>query len=334
VDAFEIAQGARRPSLAYRFTQDGVPVDLTGATSGTFSMRQYDGTAIVASGSVALTVPLTSGSAVYHWGSADTTTIGDYRGRISVYFPTESPLDSPEFAIRVYAYAPDRSTPGAPVELGPIIRRIRRLLDDSPGAEQDFDDADISEVAQRQSVPVYDMLVSPVMQRSNGSAVWHDYYLDGAYSGGTSLAVRTSTGVDIAGTAYTTDLNTGLIRFTANTGGSAIFVTGTRYNVGNAAADLLQQVVTRMARAYDVTMDGQSFMRSQVYRALRERIAELRGADSSGNGDVIGVKLVRDDMPGDMPGGQRIFDQTNADGRKVYVGGRYQPQPPGGSYPV
>lgn len=332
-NGFEIAQNARRPSLAYGFTINGAPVDLTGATGGTFQMRAFDGTAIVASGSVVIPTP-TNGTAIYHWGTADTAVVDDYRGHIAIQFATESPLDSPEFPIRVYAYAPDRSVPGAPVEMGPLIRRVRRLLDDSPGPVQEFDDADINEVVQRWNEPIYDQLVQPVMQRSNGSAVWHDYYLEGAFAAGTAFAITTTTGYAIAGSAYSFDANAGFIHFAANTSGSAILVTGTRFALGQAAADLLQQVVTRMARAYDVQMDGQTFYRSQVYKALRERIEELRSADSSSGGDVAILHLSRSDMPAGAPGGDRIFDQTDAKGKKIYVGGRYIPQPPGGSYEV
>lgn len=333
MDAFEIAQAAQRPSLAYGFTIQGLPVDLTGAGSAAFFMRRFDGTAPTISGTAALTVPLTSGSVTYAWGTADTTTVGDYRGRFTVYFPSGGPLESPEFPIRIYAYQPDRSVPGVAVEMGPIIRRVRRLLDDSPGPTQTYDDTEIDEVLQRRSTPVYDLPILGVPQRVNGTVEWHDYYLTGAYIGGTAFTVKNTAGSAIASGSYSFNENQGLIRFPANTLGSAFLVTGTKYEIGNAAADCLQRILSRMAAAYDVTMDGQTFNRSQVYKAMQDRIGELRGADSE-TGGVETVRMKRTDMPASGHGGGRIFDQTDVFGKKVYEGGRYIPQPPGGSYPA
>jgi hypothetical protein len=42
---FQIGQGAERPSVAYGFTVDGAPANLTGAGSVTFRMRPANGTA-------------------------------------------------------------------------------------------------------------------------------------------------------------------------------------------------------------------------------------------------------------------------------------------------
>lgn len=332
MDAFEIAQYSERPYLPYQYTISGSVQPLAGAGSSAFFMRAFDGTAIVVQGTAA--IDTATNTLTYAWGTADTAIVGDYRGRFITYFPGSSDLESPEFAIRIYAYAPDRSVPGVAVEMGPIIRRVRRLLDDSPGPSQTYDDAEIDEILQRRCDAVYDLVVQAVPQRISGSVEWHDYYVTGAYAGGTAFVVRDTAGNLIPSGSYSFNANQGLIRFPANTHGSVLFVTGTKYQVGNAAADCLQRVLSRMAAAYDVQMDGQQFSRSQVYKAMSQRILELRGADNEGD-DVITVRLGRSDQPAQgRASSVRIFDQQDPLGKKVYVDGRYIPQPPGGSYPA
>jgi hypothetical protein len=55
-----------------------------------------------------------------------------------------------------------------------------------------------------------------------------------------------------------------------------LFVDGRSYDLAGAAADALEEWAARLARAYDVSSDGQSLARSQQARALLAAAQQFR----------------------------------------------------------
>jgi hypothetical protein len=82
---FVVKEGDRLPSLeATLQDEDGMAVDLTTASSVSFSMRDmFTGTIIINLGS-AVIVTAASGAVRYDWGTSDTTTIGTYEAEFKV----------------------------------------------------------------------------------------------------------------------------------------------------------------------------------------------------------------------------------------------------------
>ena len=122
--------------------------------------------------------------------------------------------------------------------------------------------------------------VAQVAPREGNTAVaeYYDYYFDGGYweeaSGGTAVwIVQDSTGAD-AGTAnYTINYQTGHIRFTANTLGTAYYLTGRKYDLHRAAAQVWRQKAANVANRYDVSTDNHSLKRSQLSKQYLDMAA-------------------------------------------------------------
>lgn len=76
------------PVLEFSVIQNGVPVDLTGA-SVKFYMKNNDTGAVKVNGKSCTVIdPATSGVCRYSWEAADTDTAGEYVGEVEVTFAT------------------------------------------------------------------------------------------------------------------------------------------------------------------------------------------------------------------------------------------------------
>ena len=82
----------------------------------------------------------------------------------------------------------------------------------------------------------------------------------------------------------------GIATFPSNTHGTIYYATGSAYDPPSAAADLLERLISRYSMSYDVSMDGQSFNRSQVVAQLQRRAGQLRS-----QGRVRSAHLFRSD---------------------------------------
>jgi hypothetical protein len=82
---FSIRQGDRLPLLRATLEDRAGTVDLTGAGTILFHMRQQNGTALV-SGTAAVYGNATHGTAQYEWASGDTTIAGTYRAEFEAIF--------------------------------------------------------------------------------------------------------------------------------------------------------------------------------------------------------------------------------------------------------
>lgn len=286
---FEIFKGAERPAIVWPFTSGGTAVNLTGATGVTFKARSFDGTVDVISGAGTASTPLTGGTVAYNFGTADTAQTGEYRGRFIVAFPTGE-LVSPEFVVRVIDAAPGRGVPGARPTMAGVIERCRFELDDPAGPSQKFSDVEIQAVLDRHADHEFAEELRGVPEViSGGSTVWRNYQLRRTdYEDG--LVLRNGAGSAIAGTAFTYRPD-GLLTFAApTTGGTIYYATGVSYDVPGACADLLEKLIGRYTLAYDVTMDGQSMMRSQIVKQLTDRVRQLRS-----RGRIRSAHLYRSD---------------------------------------
>ena len=290
---FEITRGAERPSLVWAFTSAGQPYDLTGNTSVAFQARPYDGTAAVISGAGSVMGTATGGSVAYSFGTADTQNVGELRGRFIVSFPAGE-LVSPEFVVRIVDAAPARGVPGGRSTMAALVERVRFLMDDPGGPGQKFTDAEVQDALDRNREDVYGWEARPIPQvLGGGTTQWLTYDLGGTdWEDGVIL--RDGAGGTPSG--YTVDLVRGIASFPANTHGTIYYATGSAYDPPSAAADLLEKLISRYAMSYDVSMDGQSFSRSQIVMQLQRRVQTLRS-----QGRVRSARLFRSDYPGADP---------------------------------
>jgi hypothetical protein len=183
--------------------------------------------------------------------------------------------------------------PGGRSTLAKLVERVRFLLDDPAGPNQRWDDNEICQALDANREDAYRIDARPVTQiLGGGSAQWLRYDLPGTWWED-ALTLRDSSGAAIPGTAYTFDAARGVVTFPSNTHGTAYYADGSSYDPESAAADLIEKLLTRYALAYDVSMDGQSFSRSQVVQNLTRRAQQLRSA-----GRVGSARLIRSDYPG------------------------------------
>jgi hypothetical protein len=84
--SIKIVQNDTKPYLEFEITQDGTPVDLTGATVK-FYMKDAVSGSIKINGATCSITDAVNGKCRYVWQSGDTNTIGTYLGEVGVTFP-------------------------------------------------------------------------------------------------------------------------------------------------------------------------------------------------------------------------------------------------------
>ncbi|WWT39946.1 hypothetical protein [Microcystis phage Mae-JY09] len=130
--------------------------------------------------------------------------------------------------------------------------------------------------AHRRDV-VREMLHADESYVGGGSIQWLTYRSRHRnYEGGSALLIEDGLG-DNRGTAtYAFDALRGVATFSADQGGTALYVTGPVYDVHGAAAEVLESWSTALSLDFQFATDGQSFHREQKAAALAQRAAEQR----------------------------------------------------------
>ncbi len=97
-------------------------------------------------------------------------------------------------------------------------------------------------------------------------------------SDGTAVFRVTDGGGTIQGTAsYAVNYHNHEITFTANTLGSAMYLTGRAYSLNSAAAEVWGKKAGHYADRYDVSTDNHKLSRSQLIRNAQQQAAYYRG---------------------------------------------------------
>lgn len=86
--AFPLKRNDRRPRWRVDLTANGVAVDITAATSVTFTMSSSTGTVKVNKGAMTI-INATSGTVEYAWAAGDTDTSGAFNAEVEVMWGTE-----------------------------------------------------------------------------------------------------------------------------------------------------------------------------------------------------------------------------------------------------
>lgn len=148
-------------------------------------------------------------------------------------------------------------------------------------------------------------------QIAGGSLEYKDYRsafgFYEATTGGTAIFyVQDGTGATIGTANYTPDYRRGQVLFGADTGGSALYLTGRSYDLQAAAADVWRRKAAHYApSAFDFSTDNHSIQRSQVYAHCLEMANYYSGQSSNA---VSTVDMFRSDVNGSPMDGHYDWD--------------------------
>lgn len=160
-----------------------------------------------------------------------------------------------------------------------LITRVRSLTNAGTAL---FSDDQVQDVLDRHRTDVvHEPLVPDDGWLDGGAVEWKvfrsRYGQYEATEGGTAVFVVTDGAGNARGTSgWTADYQRGVVTFTADQGGTALYLSGRTFDVHAAAAEVLEEWASKVALDFDFGTDGQTFRRSQKAEALREQAKLMR----------------------------------------------------------
>lgn len=156
-----------------------------------------------------------------------------------------------------------------------LIKHARRLAaagtaDFTTGwGETLFGDEHIQAALDDHRLDLNRVPLKPEPELTGGASLYKDYYAPAgnleAFSGDEAVFVVEDGDGNAAGTAsYTVDYQRGVVRFSADQGGTSYYLRARSYNLNAAAADLWRQKAAQYAERFDVKTDNHSLSRSQL----------------------------------------------------------------------
>lgn len=165
-----------------------------------------------------------------------------------------------------------------------IIARVRLMINDPAGSNQQFADQDLQDTLDQsrddlryEGEVIAPTIVNNALTNNQAQTIFADYYSKygwweqdvvlQAYYNGAAWAVVTPAASDYIVGHWQFETNV----FTTGTSVPGqlppVFATGKVYDLNCAASELLELWATMLAGAYDMTVDGQTLRRSQLMAA-------------------------------------------------------------------
>ena len=153
-----------------------------------------------------------------------------------------------------------------------LLTQLRRLVNDPAGGNQVFADQELQDVLDgHQCVERYrELRAAPSL--APGTVSYLDYYADAGDWEADEVLIDASWA---ALTPATRDQLTGYWTFSSSVG-PPVYLTGKRYDLHGAAAEVLEAWAAKVKLAFDFSEDGQSFKRSQQAALLVDLAMEHR----------------------------------------------------------
>lgn len=147
-----------------------------------------------------------------------------------------------------------------------LILQVRRLVNDTGTA--DWTDDEVQDALDRYRLDVVGECLTPAPTEVDGEVVYTVYMLrhkdvEGTASGTEAWRLYDSNGS--AATGYTLDEARGLVRFTADQGGTAYYADYRSYDPYRSAADLWEERAAEQANRYEFQAGGGRFRRDQYF---------------------------------------------------------------------
>lgn len=171
------------------------------------------------------------------------------------------------------------------------------------GSDTYWSNEHLQDTLDRNRSDIYREPLTSQVIYSGGTALYQDYYferghVEQATSGATAWQVEDGAGSAIGTAEYTPNYNSKHLRFAADTGGSALYLTYRSYNVEMAASEVWMQKASSVSEsAYDVSTDNHSIKRSQKVANYMNMANQWRArALSSVGGNTGESYLIRSDV--------------------------------------
>lgn len=202
-----------------------------------------------------------------------------------------------------------------------LIARIRILINDPSGTSQVFDDQTIQDVLDEARFDCYNQPLRPMPTYSGSTILFLDYFADlGNWEDGMTLKQFLT--VDVTANATTIEPIAGHFQFNQTTL-PPVMVTGKRYDLYRASADLLERWIALVALRFDITANGQTLRRSQMAVNLQKLADSFRRKQQPRTMTLIRTDLQPSDTsmaaaslgtfgPGDMSLGATEIDYLSA----------------------
>ena len=153
---------------------------------------------------------------------------------------------------------------------------------------------EVQRVLDRHRLDVFRYELSPIQTYADGTVVYKDYYAGfGDIESGTAVfKLETAAGSTVGTATYSFDYSRGIAAFTTDQTGSAYFLTGRKYDLNAAAADMWRLKAANVAKMFTFGTDGHRINRGELRKSYLDMASyfESQAAPTS-------VKIVRDDIP-------------------------------------
>ena len=157
-----------------------------------------------------------------------------------------------------------------------LIKVVRRKSGDLAGANQVFDDSDIQDTLDRRRRDVrYGGLDVAETIAPNGAITYTSFHDPSGYGYWESDAFL-SDGSWQTITPDSANLVAGIWSFDPGLTNPSVFVTGQQYDVNAAAADLLDEWLSRVKREWSFSSAGRSYQRGEQIEAFTQAIERYR----------------------------------------------------------
>lgn len=153
-----------------------------------------------------------------------------------------------------------------------LIARVRVLIYDAAGASQHYTDDQIEDALDARRIIVKHAPMLTIETPTSTTVQYKDYKSDPYYEGSITIEDAAFT----AHTATTYEYLNGYYTFAADTTHPTLYITGSRYDLYNAAADLVDDWAATLRALIDFTAAGSSFKQTQQIENMERLSRRLR----------------------------------------------------------
>lgn len=154
-----------------------------------------------------------------------------------------------------------------------LVAEVRQM---TGAGTADWSDDQVQRLLDRTRMDLWRYPVAGLALQEPGSVTYRRFDIPGPLESGTALVLTEPAGGTIGTATYSVDYDTGIVEFAASRS-DEVYVTGRRFDVYRAAADLLDQWAGALSvNSWGLTQDQQTLARAERITSMRTASAALR----------------------------------------------------------